>query len=199
MSQADQREAGKNRAMRCPVGSLAKQRSINTASGHGAAGANGELSANGQRTMFLSTPPPSQADLHFHVLGIPVRVHPFFWLVATPETALILLGAGSLIGGCGSAAALNAATKLVTRVPPAQKRASYIAVSSAIGNLAGGLGVVLAGALLQLVTDRASADFLTLSGNGFRGLFVLSLLLRLGSTLLLVPRIREKTRERAGG
>jgi Zn-dependent protease len=32
--------------------------------------------------MFLGEPPASQADLHFRVLGFPVRVHPFFWVVA---------------------------------------------------------------------------------------------------------------------
>ncbi|MFV2068302.1 MAG: site-2 protease family protein [Pirellulales bacterium] len=32
--------------------------------------------------MLLGEPPPTQADLHFRILGIPVRVHPFFWLVA---------------------------------------------------------------------------------------------------------------------
>ena len=31
--------------------------------------------------MLLIEPPRSQADIHFSVLGIPVRVHPFFWLV----------------------------------------------------------------------------------------------------------------------
>src|SRR5687768_2889887 len=31
--------------------------------------------------MFLVEPPPTQADLHFRLFGIPVRVHPFFWLV----------------------------------------------------------------------------------------------------------------------
>jgi Zn-dependent protease len=31
--------------------------------------------------MLLTEPPPSQGDLHFRVFGIPVRVHPFFWLV----------------------------------------------------------------------------------------------------------------------
>ncbi len=31
--------------------------------------------------MFLTEPPPSQGDLRFRVLGFPVRVHPFFWLV----------------------------------------------------------------------------------------------------------------------
>ncbi len=31
--------------------------------------------------MFLVEPPPSQGDLHFRVLGIPIRIHPYFWLV----------------------------------------------------------------------------------------------------------------------
>jgi Zn-dependent protease len=43
--------------------------------------------------MFLAEPPPSQADLHFRVFGIPVRVHPWFWIVA------LLLG----ISGSGPA------------------------------------------------------------------------------------------------
>jgi stage IV sporulation protein FB len=32
--------------------------------------------------MLIGEPPPSQADLHFRVLGIPVRVHPWFWIVS---------------------------------------------------------------------------------------------------------------------
>jgi len=32
--------------------------------------------------MLLGEPPPTQADLHFRLLGIPVRVHPFFWVVS---------------------------------------------------------------------------------------------------------------------
>jgi Zn-dependent protease len=31
--------------------------------------------------MLLSEPPPSPGDLHFRLFGIPVRVHPFFWLM----------------------------------------------------------------------------------------------------------------------
>ena len=31
--------------------------------------------------MLLAEPPPSQGDLHFRLLGYPVRIHPFFWLV----------------------------------------------------------------------------------------------------------------------
>jgi len=30
---------------------------------------------------MLAEPPSSQGDLHFRILGIPVRVHPFFWIV----------------------------------------------------------------------------------------------------------------------
>jgi len=32
--------------------------------------------------LFLLDPPPTSYDLHFQVAGIPVRVHPFFWLTA---------------------------------------------------------------------------------------------------------------------
>ena len=31
---------------------------------------------------MLAEPPPTQADIHFRVAGFPVRVHPFFWLIA---------------------------------------------------------------------------------------------------------------------
>ncbi|MEM8947502.1 MAG: site-2 protease family protein [Planctomycetota bacterium] len=32
--------------------------------------------------MILAEPPPSQGDLHFRLFGFPVRIHPFFWVVA---------------------------------------------------------------------------------------------------------------------
>lgn len=38
--------------------------------------------------MFFAEPPRSQYDVHFRLFGFPVRVHPFFWVVA------ILLGVG---------------------------------------------------------------------------------------------------------
>src|SRR5437588_5537594 len=40
--------------------------------------------------MLIGEPPPTQADLHFRLLGFPVRIHPFFWV-----TTLILgMGGG---------------------------------------------------------------------------------------------------------
>jgi Zn-dependent protease len=32
--------------------------------------------------VILAEPPPSQGDLHFSLLGFPVRIHPLFWLAA---------------------------------------------------------------------------------------------------------------------
>lgn len=49
--------------------------------------------------VILAEPPPSQGDVHFRVGGIPVRIHPFFWIVAlilgiqggeTPPMAVIV-------------------------------------------------------------------------------------------------------------
>lgn len=39
--------------------------------------------------MLIGEPPRSQGDLNFTVLGIPVRIHPFFWIIA------FLLGIGA--------------------------------------------------------------------------------------------------------
>jgi len=32
--------------------------------------------------MILSEPPPTQGDLHFRLFEIPVRIHPFFWVIS---------------------------------------------------------------------------------------------------------------------
>jgi len=42
--------------------------------------------------LFFQSPPPTKYDLRFSVAGIPVRVHPLFWLVA-----LLLGSSGALI------------------------------------------------------------------------------------------------------
>lgn len=36
---------------------------------------------------MLGEPAPSQGDIHFNLFGIPIRIHPFFWVIA------VLLGA----------------------------------------------------------------------------------------------------------
>jgi stage IV sporulation protein FB len=42
---------------------------------------------------MIGEPPPTQADLHFRAFGVPVRVHPWFWIIS------LLLG----MGGSGPA------------------------------------------------------------------------------------------------
>ena len=32
--------------------------------------------------MLIHEPPPTSYDVHFRILGFPVRIHPFFWIVA---------------------------------------------------------------------------------------------------------------------
>jgi Zn-dependent protease len=44
--------------------------------------------------LLFSQPPPTRYDLRFTLIGIPVRVHPLFWLM----TALLGASSGSLIG-----------------------------------------------------------------------------------------------------
>lgn len=67
----------------------------------------------------------------------------------------------------------------------------YVAVSNATANIAGGLGALAAGAFLQLMGNwTVPVGRLVLSP--FPLLFLLSFVLRLTTTLVLVPRIREQ-------
>ena len=56
-----------------------------------------------QYNVLLSEPPQTQYDLRFNLLGIPVRVHPFFWLAAlllglsaNEKPALMLIWVGTV-------------------------------------------------------------------------------------------------------
>jgi stage IV sporulation protein FB len=44
--------------------------------------------------LLLSSPPPTRYDLRFSLLGIPVRVHPLFWVM----TALLGATSGTVVG-----------------------------------------------------------------------------------------------------
>ena len=115
---------------------------------------------------------------------------PGFWLIATPGTALVWLGVASLVSGTASRAAVTAANKLITRFPPAEERAMYIAVSSCLGSLAGGIGAFVAGAVLRsFATEVVQVAGLAL--GGFQVLFIASMVLRLASAAVLIPLIRD--------
>jgi len=113
---------------------------------------------------------------------------PLFWIVATPETALWWLAISSLLGGTSSYAAMNAANKVVTRFPPPEHRAMYIAVSSCLGSLAGGVGVMVSGAVVGTL-EGWSVTWGGWTFIGFHVVFAASAVLRLVATFVLVPRI----------
>jgi MFS family permease len=116
---------------------------------------------------------------------------PAIWLFATPRTAVLWLSLQSVVSGVFATAGNNAGLKLVTRFPPPEQAPMYMAVSSSTANLANGLGALVAGVFLQVMGGwTASVGRLTLSA--FPVLFAVSFVLRLVSTLVLAPRVRER-------
>ena len=121
---------------------------------------------------------------------------PIFWLVSTPQVALVTIALASVFGGLGSTTATIAANKLITRYPPPRSRAMYIAVSTSLGNLAGGMGPIIAGVVLRSMAG-ATVAVGPFELSAFRLLFLASLVLRLLSAVVLIPRIRAVDRMRA--
>jgi hypothetical protein len=116
---------------------------------------------------------------------------PAIWCLATPPTAILWISISSIVGGIFPAAATNAATKLVTRFPPPEESGMYMGVSSMVGNIFGGFGALAAGGFLQAMGSWSfPVGRLTLSA--FPVLFLVSSGLRLASTIVLVPMVREK-------
>jgi MFS family permease len=114
---------------------------------------------------------------------------PAIWLFATPRTAILWIGCAGLIGGVFPAAATNAGVKLVTRFPSPEESGMYMAVSTMVGSIAGGLASVIAGGFLRLMGER-SFTVLGLVVSAFPLLFIVSFILRLITVFTLIPRIR---------
>jgi MFS family permease len=114
---------------------------------------------------------------------------PAIWLLATPATALLWVGAASLVGGVFPAAANNAAVKLVTRFPRTEESGMYMACSTVVGSVMAGIGSVAAGSFLNALHGW-SVTILGLVLSGFPLLFIISFVLRTTVTVTLIPRIR---------
>jgi MFS family permease len=114
---------------------------------------------------------------------------PAIWLFATPRTAILWVGLAGLIGGIFPAAATNAGVKLVTRFPSPEESSMYMAVSTMVGSVAGGLASLIAGGFLKLMGER-SFTVLGLVVSAFPLLFMVSFILRLITTFTLIPRVR---------
>ena len=117
---------------------------------------------------------------------------PLFWVLATPATALVWLSAASLVGGSSSTAANTASNKFITRFPPTESRAMYCAVSSSLGNIAGGVGVILGGLILKSLHGW-HFQLLGWTFGGFQVIFVVSAALRFLSALCFIRRLPERT------
>jgi MFS family permease len=100
-----------------------------------------------------------------------------FLVFATPRTAVFWICGMSLVTGIAMTAALNAATKLVTRFPMPGQRAMYIAISDTAKFAGTGLGALAAGLIA-----RRFADWGCIVGgwtfNIFHALFLVSTLLQ---------------------
>ena len=114
---------------------------------------------------------------------------PAIWLFALPGSALFWVGLAGVVGGVFSAAAANASVKLATRFPAPEDSGMYMAVSTMIGSIAGGLGTLAAGVFLS-VMGAWSARLFGLVVSAFPVLFAASTVLRFSTVFLLLPRVR---------
>ena len=118
---------------------------------------------------------------------------PLTWMLATPGTALFWYGIASIIGGVACTAGATATNKLLTRLPPPEHRATYIAVGNSATHVAAGLGALAAGTVAWWL-DRDWTGGMRLgewSLNTYRLLFLISMCMRLGTFALLLPRVRD--------
>jgi MFS family permease len=120
---------------------------------------------------------------------------PIFWVVATPRTALFWLTVSSAVSGAATSPSVNAANKLITRTPPRHQRAMYMAMSTCVGSLAGGLGALAGGVFLTWL-GNAHWNLFGWTFIPFQLLFLASLVLRLGSWALLF-RVKTPDFDRA--
>jgi hypothetical protein len=117
---------------------------------------------------------------------------PALWLFATPRTAILWVGLGSLVGGIFSIAANNAAVKLATRFPSPEESGMYMSVSTMVGSFAAGLASIAAGGFLHTLGDW-SFSVRGLAVSAFPLIFIISFVLRTITVITLLPRIREKS------
>jgi MFS family permease len=113
---------------------------------------------------------------------------PAIWLFALPGSSVLWVGLAGVVGGVFSAAAANASVKLAIRFPAPEDSGMYMAVSTMIGSLAGGLGTLTAGVFLNVMGSWSMRLF-GLVVSAFPLLFAGSTVLRFATVFLLLPRV----------
>lgn len=115
---------------------------------------------------------------------------PFFWIFAAPQWGLIWILISSIVGGTSATASMTAANKMMIRIPPHESRPMYIASYSTLASFSAGLGALAAGVMHHHIKHMAFS-FVGIKISGFDMLFIVSFALRLLTTLILVPRIKD--------
>jgi MFS family permease len=115
---------------------------------------------------------------------------PLFWVFATPRTAAFWICGSSIVGCIAATAAVNAATKLVTRFPAPGQRAMYIAVSDTATCIGSGFGALAAGLIA-----KAFADWSCVLGgwtfNIFHAIFVISTTLGVIAVIVFLKGVKN--------
>ena len=115
-----------------------------------------------------------------------LTLFPVFWIVATPQTALIWLTIASFVSGAATAASTNAGNKLVLRMPQRGERGMYVALNAFMTNTAAGAASLIAGYFLSW-QHAAHWSLPFKDCTAFELLFAISIVLRLVAWLLLFP------------
>ena len=115
-----------------------------------------------------------------------LTIFPLCWIVATPRTALFWLTIASFVNGGATVVATNAANKLVLRLPAHGERGMYVALNNFMINIAAGSASLIAGYFLAW-QHHAHWSFWIKEGTAFELLFTISIALRGGAWLLLLP------------
>ncbi len=114
---------------------------------------------------------------------------PLFWILAPQANPLYVLPIGALLAGICVSGMVNAGSKVVTRIPPPDSIAMYVATSACLDSLATGVAALSAGLLLE---SLEGVEWV-IGGKtlvGFHILFASSFVMRLGTTFL-IPRLTE--------
>lgn len=141
------------------------------------------LAAAGAGGWLLARRKPSDAGLAVTVLGSLALTCAGVVLIAAARSAAWVAPA-EVIGGLGNGVLNVAIGVLFGRRAPAEARGRAFAVSGAVANGATGVGLLLAGAVLEVLTPRAG-----IAAAGLAGLAV--------TAAFAVPLLRSAARERS--
>lgn len=134
------------------------------------------------------------ADKHGHrsIIAICVSMKPMIvilFLLITPAYSFVLLSIGNLVDSIWNAGVFVASSGYMMKVSPKKNRTIFVASSSGLSGIAGGLGAVAAGLVLRH-TAEFHLLFLGREWINYHVLFLMNLVMRLGC-IMMAYKIKE--------